>query len=68
LSKGGILISASCSHAVDEAAFKRMICEAAADSGRTLIQNDFRSQAADHPVLVGYGESCYLKCGFYSVL
>jgi 23S rRNA (cytosine1962-C5)-methyltransferase len=26
---------------------------------------DFRHQAADHPVLVGYGESLYLKCGFY---
>ncbi|MDR2768342.1 MAG: class I SAM-dependent rRNA methyltransferase [Treponema sp.] len=68
LSKGGVLISSSCSQAVDEGAFKRMINEAAADAGRTLIQGDFRCQAADHPILVGYGESCYLKCGFYRVL
>ncbi|MDR2182483.1 MAG: class I SAM-dependent rRNA methyltransferase [Treponema sp.] len=68
LSKNGILVSSSCSQALDEGAFKRMINEAAADAGRTLIQTDFRYQAADHPIRVGYGESCYLKCGFYRVL
>ncbi|MDR1252660.1 MAG: class I SAM-dependent rRNA methyltransferase [Treponema sp.] len=68
LRRNGILISCSCSHALDEAAFKRMIIEAAADAGRRLIQLDFRLQAPDHPVLIGYDESLYLKCGFYRVL
>jgi 23S rRNA (cytosine1962-C5)-methyltransferase len=68
LSKGGILISCSCSHAMDESRFKRMITDAAYDAERRLIQIDFRYQAQDHPILLGYDESLYLKCGFYRVL
>jgi 23S rRNA (cytosine1962-C5)-methyltransferase len=64
---GGIFVSCSCSQALDEITFKRMIAEAAADAGRRLIQLDFRFQAQDHPVLAGYDESLYLKCGFYRV-
>jgi 23S rRNA (cytosine1962-C5)-methyltransferase len=62
---GGIFVSCSCSQALDEITFKRMIAEAAADAGRRLTQLDFRFQAQDHPVLAGYDESLYLKCGFY---
>ena len=65
---GGIFVSCSCSQAVDEITFKRMIAEAAADAERRLIQLDFRFQAQDHPVLAGYDESLYLKCGFYRTL
>jgi 23S rRNA (cytosine1962-C5)-methyltransferase len=65
---GGVFISCSCSQAVDEITFRRMIAEAAADAGRRLIQLDFRFQAQDHPALAGYDESLYLKCGFYRVL
>jgi 23S rRNA (cytosine1962-C5)-methyltransferase len=68
LAPGGILVSASCSHVLDEGRFKRMIADAAADADRRLVQVDFRSQAPDHPVLVGYDESFYLKCGFYRAL
>jgi 23S rRNA (cytosine1962-C5)-methyltransferase len=67
LRPGGVLISCSCSQALDEAAFKRMICDAAADAERRLIRLDFRTQGPDHPVLVGYDESLYLKCGLYRV-
>jgi len=65
---GGIFISCSCSQAVDEILFKRMISEAAADAERRLVQLDFRFQAQDHPILAGYDESLYLKCGFFRVL
>ncbi|MDR2418961.1 MAG: class I SAM-dependent rRNA methyltransferase [Treponema sp.] len=68
LNKGGILVSCSCSQAIDESGFKRMIRDAAIDAGRRLLQLDFRLQPPDHPILVGYDESCYLKCGFYQVL
>jgi 23S rRNA (cytosine1962-C5)-methyltransferase len=68
LRPGGILITCSCSQALDEARFKRMIADAAADAGRRLVQLDFRGQPPDHPVLVGYDESVYLKCGFYRAL
>jgi len=65
LAPGGILATCSCSQAMDEARFKRMIAEAAADAERRLVQLDFRYQAKDHPILMGYDESFYLKCGFY---
>ena len=65
LKPGGILVSCSCSQSLDETRFKRMVTEAAADAERRLIQLDFRYQAPDHPILTGYDESYYLKCGFY---
>jgi 23S rRNA (cytosine1962-C5)-methyltransferase len=68
LKPGGILVSCSCSQTLDEGRFNRMIAEAAADAERRLIRLDFRSQAADHPVLAGYDESLYLKCGVYRAL
>jgi 23S rRNA (cytosine1962-C5)-methyltransferase len=67
LKPGGILVTCSCSQAVDEARFKRMVTEAAADAERRLVQLDFRYQAGDHPILMGYDESLYLKCGFYRI-
>jgi len=63
--KGGVLVTSSCSQAMDEANFRRMVTEAAADAGRRLVELDFRRQSADHPILVGHDESFYLKCGFY---
>jgi 23S rRNA (cytosine1962-C5)-methyltransferase len=68
LDQGGILVTCSCSHAVDESRFKAMITDAAADADRRIIQLDFCCQPPDHPILVGYDESLYLKCGFYRVL
>ncbi|WP_461256619.1 class I SAM-dependent rRNA methyltransferase [Treponema sp. R80B11-R83G3] len=65
---GGIFITCSCSQALDEILFKRMVAEAAADAQCRLVQIDFRFQAQDHPVLVGYDESLYLKCGFFRVI
>jgi 23S rRNA (cytosine1962-C5)-methyltransferase len=68
LSSGGILVTCSCSQTMDERNFKKMVSEAAADAQRRLVQIDFRYQASDHPILSGYDESFYLKCGFYKVL
>jgi len=65
---GGIFITCSCSQAVDEILFKQMIASSAEDAERSLVQLDFRFQAQDHPVLVGYDESLYLKCGVYRVI
>ncbi|MDR3334494.1 MAG: class I SAM-dependent rRNA methyltransferase [Treponema sp.] len=65
LTPGGILVSCSCSQALDESRFKLMIAEAALDAERRLVMLDFRYQAPDHPILLGYDESLYLKCGYY---
>jgi 23S rRNA (cytosine1962-C5)-methyltransferase len=65
---GGVFVTCSCSQAADEILFKQMVASAAADAERRLVQIDFRYQGRDHPVLVGYDESLYLKCGFYRVI
>ena len=68
LKPGGVLVTCSCSQAMDETRFKKMITEAASDADRRLVQLDFRCQSPDHPILMGYDESFYLKCGFYRVI
>jgi 23S rRNA (cytosine1962-C5)-methyltransferase len=68
LVKGGVLVTCSCSQALDEGRFRQMIALAAADAERRLHQLEFRYQGADHPVLAGYDESLYLKCGIYRAL
>jgi 23S rRNA (cytosine1962-C5)-methyltransferase len=68
LAPGGILVSCSCSQAVDEWRFKSMIAASARDAGRRLQELSFRGQPADHPVLLGYDESHYLKCGIYGLV
>ena len=67
LDAGGILVTCSCSHSVDENRFKAMVAAAALDSGRRIRQLHFGYQSADHPILIGYDESLYLKCGVYQV-
>ncbi|MDR2842543.1 MAG: class I SAM-dependent rRNA methyltransferase [Spirochaetaceae bacterium] len=67
LSPNGILITCSCSYAMTDEKFKAIIAEAATDARKRLYQLDFCYQSTDHPILVGYDESQYLKCGFYRV-
>jgi len=61
LSEGGLLLTASCSFHLEEAAFLDMLREAAGDAGRSLMLLARRGQAADHPVLVNVPETGYLK-------
>lgn len=68
LRRGGILVTCSCSQAMTEGRFKAMIQDAAMDAERRLHRLEFTFQAPDHPILVGYDESLYLKCGIYQVL
>jgi 23S rRNA (cytosine1962-C5)-methyltransferase len=65
---GGILITASCSHFVDEAAFLDMIKRAGGGAGRTLQLLELRGAAPDHPVLMTMPETRYLKCAILRVL
>jgi 23S rRNA (cytosine1962-C5)-methyltransferase len=68
LSAGGLLVSCSCSQALSEQFFKSIIRDAACDAERRLYEIDFRYQSSDHPILTGYDESLYLKCGFYQAV
>lgn len=65
---GGILITASCSHFVDESAFLDMIKRAGGSANRTLQLLELRGAAPDHPVLMTMPETRYLKCAILRVL
>ena len=67
LKRGGVLVTCSCSQAMTEGRFKAMIQDAAMDAEKRLHMLEFGYQAPDHPILVGYEESLYLKCGVYRV-
>ena len=64
LAPGGLLVTASCSHHVDEPAFGRMLAEAAGDVGARMAVVERRGQAGDHPVILGIPETGYLQCWF----
>jgi len=61
LRPGGILITCSCSFHVSEADFSEMLISAAADAHRQLTMVEKRSQAKDHPILLGMPETAHLK-------
>jgi 23S rRNA (cytosine1962-C5)-methyltransferase len=67
LAPGGILVSASCSHAMGASEFHDSLRQAAADCGRAAWLMDFRAASLDHPVLLTLPESSYLKCAFVRV-
>lgn len=59
--RGGFLISCSCSHYMSAPLFEKMLAEAATQSGRTARFVEIKSQAPDHPALLGEEETRYLK-------
>ncbi|WP_438316301.1 class I SAM-dependent rRNA methyltransferase [Candidatus Caldatribacterium sp. SIUC1] len=64
----GTLVTCSCSYHLSEDLFLEVLKEASQDAGRRLQILEQRGQAQDHPVLVGYPESRYLKCFILRVL
>ena len=67
LNPAGILSSASCSQAFTSPEFEMMLADAAIDT-HTALQILYRRGAApDHPSLVTFPESNYLKCFFCHV-
>ncbi|MBU3180370.1 class I SAM-dependent rRNA methyltransferase [Clostridium psychrophilum] len=65
---GGYLVTCSCSHFMKPDLFKDTIADAALDAHRTLRQVEFRTQAADHPILWNSDESYYLKFFVFQVV
>ena len=61
LNHGGILVTCSCSHFFDETNFYSMLASAASDSHRRVQILSKGGAAPDHPVLLGYPKSEYLK-------
>jgi len=61
LAPGGLLVTFSCSGAVDRETFQTVLFQAAADAGREVRVISDLGQPADHPVLLSFPESRYLK-------
>ena len=68
LNAGGILVTCSCSHFFDSNNFYDMLMHAAKDSHKKVQILEKRGAGPDHPVLVGYPKSEYLKCAICRVL
>lgn len=64
---GGYFVTCSCSHFMKEDMLRKTIVEAAGNAGRTLRQVEFRTQSADHPILMTSDESYYLKFFIFQV-
>jgi 23S rRNA (cytosine1962-C5)-methyltransferase len=61
LKPGGILITCSCSHHMDEESFENAILAASRQSGKDLRILAIRGQGPDHPYLLSMPETKYLK-------
>jgi len=62
LQPGGYLITCSCSYHMGREAFRDMLIQAARLAKREVRLVQTCSQAPDHPVLLSFPESEYLKC------
>ncbi len=68
LNPGGILVSCTCSYHMPEDLFLGIIAEAGKDAHRQLQLLEKRTQASDHPILLGVPETYYLKCAIARVV
>jgi 23S rRNA (cytosine1962-C5)-methyltransferase len=59
--RGGVLATFSCSGVIDAALFQKIIFSAALEAKREAQVVERLSQASDHPVLLSFPESDYLK-------
>jgi len=62
LKSSGFLLTCSCSHHISWDLFEGIILEAAKDAHKSLRVVARTGQPSDHPVLMGFDESLYLKC------
>jgi 23S rRNA (cytosine1962-C5)-methyltransferase len=61
LRPGGYLVTFSCSGAISEDLFQKILFGAALDAGRDVQIVRRLGQASDHPVLLSFPEAAYLK-------
>ena len=65
---GGYLATCSCSHFMTQELLAKTVKEAAKATHKRLRQVEFRTQAADHPILWAAVESYYLKFFIFQVV
>lgn len=61
LNKGGILVSSSCTHFINQVLFRKMLTESSRNAGKKVKLLEERIQTLDHPSLLTEDESSYLK-------
>ena len=61
LATGGLVATFSCSNAIDEALFEKIVLGAARDAGKTLRLLKKLAAAPDHPTSLAHSEGRYLK-------
>jgi 23S rRNA (cytosine1962-C5)-methyltransferase len=61
LAPGGALVTFSCSGAVDDAFFRKILAGAAADAHRDAVVESWLTQASDHPIPLAFPEAAYLN-------
>jgi 23S rRNA (cytosine1962-C5)-methyltransferase len=61
---GGVLVTCSCSAAMTETDFLRMLAFASGDARREISVIAVGRQGEDHPILPGFSEGAYLKTVF----
>lgn len=61
LRPGGVLFTFSCSGHIVPELFRKVVSDAAVDSGRQVQQLETLQQSADHTILLNFSESIYLK-------
>ena len=64
---GGILATCSCSHFMTAELFTETLAQAARNVHKRIRQIEYRTQAADHPILWAADESYYLKFYIFQV-
>ena len=64
---GGILATCSCSHFMTPELFAETLAQAARNVHKRIRQIEYRTQAADHPILWAADESYYLKFYIFQV-
>lgn len=65
--EGGTLMTASCSHHIEQDLFLTIIREAAQKAGRKLQMLIWQGAAPDHPTLPSVPETHYLKFGVFRI-
>jgi len=68
LGEGGILITSSCSHHLEDALFRQVLVEAARAARRPFRVLEWAGEAPDHPQLLAVPETHYLKCATLQAL
>ncbi len=67
LKRGGILIASSCSHHISYELFFDSLKESAENCGKRILLLFSGRQSLDHPILLNFPESSYLKTFFLRV-